>query len=275
MTSTESSTPKKIRKRSSSYPAFSLGDVIDATKNLKDKLGDGPYSREHMAVALGHKGVTGSSAAKIAACVHFGLLERNGNTYSQSDLANRYFNYLSEEERTYILIEAFSKPALYRKLIADYTGKSLPQMLESIFVRNYGIQESVARSAVSSFKGSAEFVGALKNGVLNIELTNNTVTDDEQQLNTVPKTDPMVGTAIPQSGARTSQPLVDNVTGGHLSVTLPSGLVVSYTQDLASAFAFGVFGQKLIELDKAITAYKEALGDKPNHTNGDSPEVGA
>ena len=94
MTNTES-VPKKARKRSASYPAFSLQEVIEATKSLREKLGDGPYSREHMATALGYKGVTGSSGMKIASCVHFGLLERNGNTYSRIDAALLHITFES------------------------------------------------------------------------------------------------------------------------------------------------------------------------------------
>lgn len=262
MANTESA-PKKTRKRSASYPAFSLQEVIDATKSLKEKLGDGPYSREHMATALGYKGVTGSSGMKIASCVHFGLLERNGNTYSQSELASRYFNYLSDDERTQILVEAFGGPALYQKLIAEYNGKSLPQMLESIFVRNYGIQENAARGAVANFRDSAEFVGALKNGVLNVEIGGEGATSERHA-------DAVRNEMSAQGSGQPNQPNVTNVTSGHLSVTLPSGLVVSYTQELASAFAFGIFGQKLMELDKAITNYKKTLsGD-----SGDGTEEG-
>lgn len=251
--------PKKSRKRSSSYPAFSLGEIVESTKILKDKLGDGPYSREHMAVALGYKGVTGSSGAKIAACVHFGMLERNGNTYSQSELANRFFNYLDEQERSQILLEAFGKPTLYQKLITEYSGKSLPLMLESIFVRNYGIQESVARGAVVNFKDSAEFVGALKNGVLNVELGGDAISEGQPVSAANHGVRAAHSIVSAQNGGQAAQNPANSINSGHLSVKLPSGLVVSYTQELAPAFAFGIFGQKLMELDRAIADYRKTL----------------
>lgn len=242
--------PKKTKKRSASYPAFSLQEVVTAKKNLKDQLGDGPYSRDSMAVALGYKGVTGSSSMKIASCVHFGLLDRNGNTYEQSDLANRIFNYIDEEERTTSLLEAFNKPALYQKLIAEYTGKSLPLMLESILIRNYGIQENAARSAVSTFKESAEYVGALKNGVL--------TTNQNQNLE-IPTQDENLGgqqrTVSQSQPQRQASPQSSVVSAGLLSVELPSGLVVSYSQELAPAFAFGAFGNELKALEDAVTSY--------------------
>lgn len=263
-------TPKKTRKRSTSYPAFNLAEVVDAAKELKEKLGDGPYSREHMATALGYKAVTGSSGMKISSCVHFGLLERNGNTYSQSESSNRLFNYYDEDERMCTLLEAFSKPALYSKLIAEYTGKSLPLMLESILVRNYGIQENAAKAAAANFRESAEFVGALKNGVLNVGGS----TGDANDIQAVGDS-PIAKTpyGLPkQIGGQQNLPFATNATSQHLSVTLPSGLVVSYTQELAPAFAFGIFGQKLIELDTAISEYKKTLSSSSKDVDHASAE---
>lgn len=247
--------PKKAKKRSASYPAFSLQEVVTSTKNLKDRLGDGPYSRDSMAVALGYKGVTGSSSMKIASCVHFGLLDRNGNTYNQSELANRIFNYITDEERANSLMEAFSRPALYQKLITEYSGKSLPLMLESILIRSHGIQENAAKSAVSTFKESAEYVGALKNGVLSVsqDQATDATTQEEVSVNQPSVNQPSVDShyqAQKQSYAQTSA-----VPAGLLSVNLPSGLVVSYSQSLASAFAFGAFGSELRALDDAVASH--------------------
>lgn len=242
--------PKKAKKRSASYPAFSIKEVVEATKSLKEQLGDGPYSRDSMAIALGYKGITGSSSMKIASCVHFGLLDRNGNTYSQSELANHIFNFISEEERASSLRTAFGKPTLYQKLISEYSGKSLPLMLESILIRNYGIQENAVKSAVSTFKESAEYVGALKNGVLTMSA------EQEGELPVQPDNSaptPSSSTGTQQQSQSTSQ--VAAATSGFLSVNLPSGLVVSYSQDLASAFAFGIFGKELMELDRVVTEH--------------------
>lgn len=244
------SLPKKIKKRSASYPAYSIQEVIEATKVLKEKLGDGPYARDSMAVALGYKGITGSSSMKIASCVHFGLLDRNGNTYSQSELANHIFNFISEEERANSLLLAFSRPTLYQKLITEYSGKPLPLMLESILIRNYGIQENAVKGAVSTFKESAEYVGVLKNGVLTMNATQEI--GEPMQSSNFTTTSSQTG-----SGLRNHQPMNQplQVSPEFLSVNLPSGLTVSYSQDLASAFAFGIFGKELMDLDRSVTDY--------------------
>lgn len=242
--------PKKAKKRSASYPAFSIQEVIEATKSLKEQLGDGPYSRDSMAIALGYKGITGSSSMKIASCVHFGLLDRNGNTYSQSELANHILNFISEEERVSSLLIAFGKPALYQKLISEYSGKSLPLMLERILIRNYGIQENAVKSAVSTFKESAEYAGALKNGVLTMSVEQ-VEASSNQSNNPAPTHSHSTGAQQP------SHPISQAAAApsGFLSVNLPSGLIIGYSQDLASAFAFGIFGKELMELDGAVAGH--------------------
>jgi len=48
---------------------------------------------------------------------------------------------------------------------------------------------------------------------------------------------------------------INHAATGHLSVNLPSGLIVSYPQSLAPAFAFGEFGATLRALDKAVSDY--------------------
>lgn len=165
----EEAKTKRTVNRSAAYPAISLEEAVEATKLLRDNLGAGPYSRESAAQALGYASVSGASSGKIAACVHFGLLNRDGNVYRQSDLAQKLFVFFSEEEKQATLRIAVGKPALYAKLIATYSGSALPNMLSSILIRNFNITERVAKVAAADFIKSAEYAGILKNGVISLE----------------------------------------------------------------------------------------------------------
>lgn len=157
---------RKRRGRSAAYPACTLEAAIDGMTKLKDNLGKGPYSRDEAAKALGYSGVTGASAGKIAACVHYGLLVRTGNSYDLSDLANRILHSTSDAERGEAIVEAFQTPTLYNKLLQAYAGQALPTMLPSILIRNYGIVDRAAENVAKTFRETAEFAGFLHNGVL-------------------------------------------------------------------------------------------------------------
>jgi uncharacterized protein YifE (UPF0438 family) len=155
----------KKRERSVSYPAIPLEEAITLSFELRKALGRGPYSREDAAVALGYKGVSGTSATKIATMTHFGLLTRHGNAYSQSELADRINHPVSEEDRTMAIRESVRTPKLYQDLLEQYLGQALPTHLANILMRK-GVGAGVAEDVANNFRISSEFAGLLKNGVV-------------------------------------------------------------------------------------------------------------
>lgn len=97
--------------------------------------------------------------------VHFGLLNRNGNTYSQSELAERINHPLSDEDRNNAISEAIQAPRLYKDLLTQFAGQALPVQLGSILIRK-GISAKIADSVAKNFQISLESSGFLKNGVV-------------------------------------------------------------------------------------------------------------
>lgn len=175
--------PKKKQQRSTAYPSISLESALEATALLREKLGQGPYSRESAANAWGNK-LTGASAMKIATLVHFGLLRREGNAYYQSDLATKILIYTNEAEKLEGMREAVQQPKLYKQLIENFKGQALPTMLESILIRQFGITERVSKEAASVFRKSLEHAQLLKNGVvMDVDSTENTNTANDDTSN--------------------------------------------------------------------------------------------
>ena len=159
-------THKNKKNRSSGYPVWSLGDCVEAADLVRQNLGDGWAAREAIAKAMGYSSVTGSSGTKVSACVHFGLLNRSGNTYALSELSKSILVPVSEDEKRTALIDAVKSPTLYAKLIATYAGKALPNMLDNILNREYGIINNSSKKAVEIFKKSLEYAGIFHNGVI-------------------------------------------------------------------------------------------------------------
>lgn len=172
---------KPKQQRSVAYPGFNLESSIESVKTLRLKLGDGPYSREQAAIELGYKGVNGVSATKIAACVHFGLLDRTNNTYSLSELAKSIIASTSENEKLSSIVEAIKTPVLFSKIINAYDNQSLPLSLNNILDRQYGIISKKSKTVAKLFKESAEFAGILHNGV--ISSTGRFIDTDTETLN--------------------------------------------------------------------------------------------
>lgn len=238
---------KKTKNRSTAYPGISLEEAIDATKMLRNNLGTGPYSRDSAAVALGYTGINGASGTKIAGCVHFGLLVREGNVYKQSELADQILIATSDEERMAGIRLAFTKPNLYKKLAEEYNDKSLPKMLDNILVRQHGITERAAKDAASLFKKSAEYAGILVNGVIKL---------DAEEKSPIEATEAQ-GANNPISAAegKTTSTTKTSVPHESLPVIIPdTGVTIMFPVEYAFALGTGAFTEGIKLLAKNIKA---------------------
>lgn len=242
------------RVRSSAYPYLSIEQAIEKTEELRKNLGIGPYSRESASKAIGHEKITGSSASKIAALVHFGLLSRGGNTYSQTELANRILYHVSEEDRELAIKEAVKTPKLYLSLIDRYTGSSLPVMLNNILVREYGINENVANDVAENFKLSLEYAKLLENGVVMDKIASKEIAAE--------KHDTPTGTT--KVGEITSERGVKGVkTDGDIyPIHLPSGIEIRFPSQMGYNFALGEFSAAIKLLEEKAQEILKGKNDK-------------
>ena len=239
---------KRTINRSTAYPGITLEKAIEATKLLRDNLGTGPYSRDSAATALGYKAVSGASIQKISACVHFGLLSRKSNAYSQSELADKMFRFISEEERVQAIRQAVQKPTLYTKLISEFSGRALPKMLDNVLVRNYGITERVAKDVANVFEKSVQFAGLLQNGIITADGATQPEEQEESASSSVGNDEPVTD-ASPD--ANTSQgtpahPPAPVAPTGYMTIAIPDTDVkilfpMSYAYDLSiGSFKTGI-----------------------------------
>jgi len=229
----------KVKKeRSSAYPAVSLEEAINAVAELSKKLGSGPYSRETAAQALGYKGISGASATKIAALAHFGLLKKEGSAYKQSSLSKRILVQKTEEDNKKAISEAFLTPKLYARLFKAYAGKGLPTLLDNILYHDFGIILSSSKEAAETFKRSAEFAGLLKNGVLRNagEVISEEITEEEENADKDQENEATVNSFAQSKG--------------HFPVRLPSGIVISFPQEMSYDFGLGKFAKQIKELEE-------------------------
>lgn len=157
---------KKTVERSSRYPAVDIESAIELIKKLKANLGSGPYARLSVAQGIGYDAITGSSGKRVAALVYYGLLEKSGQKYSLSDLANRILYEISAEDRKEAIVEAVKKPTIFSALIDRYKGEALPALLKNILVREYQIVDKVADDVIRNFTSSLQFADLLKNGII-------------------------------------------------------------------------------------------------------------
>jgi hypothetical protein len=237
----------KIKKnRSTAYPSISLDEAIAYTQKIKAAYGSSSFNRENGVQAMGFNKVTGTTAMKISALVHFGLFIREGNVYKLSELSDRILHPISEEDKHNAIIEACIHPKLFSQLIVKFGGKSLPGLLNNILIREYKINQNIADDLVDTFKKSLETAGIYENGVVaqGVALQNgdDTTNAKVRQVNADP-------TSVKMRPLQISSPVLPQ---GLQQILLSGGVILSYPVNLSYLFAIGKFGPQIQELNSAI-----------------------
>lgn len=253
-------TLKMPRDRSSAYPSINLGEAIECIEKIKKALSNAPFNRENGAKALGYSGVSGASAAKIAALVHFGLVSRTGDVYKLSLLADRILIHKSEEDKKNAIVEALKNPKLYRELIEEFKNQALPTLLNHILVRDHKISEKVSKQVVKDFSSSLEFAGLLINGVVsegstaknsNVGEENESVfVDNERGVKPSVGTEKVAGSIPSSIVSYQSQPL-------------PSGIIIYFPIELAPYVSLGEFLEPMKALEKTANEVQARIEKQP------------
>lgn len=167
MENKEEKEKKNNRERSVAYPSTNLENAIEMLSKLRSELGKGPYSREDAAKGLGYSGISGASSRSVAALVQYGLLTREGNTYSISELAEEITHPTDEtgEKRRHSIVIAAKSPKLFQKIIDQFKNQALPGLLGNILMRE-GVNNNYSKEVSIILKDTLQFSGILKNGVI-------------------------------------------------------------------------------------------------------------
>lgn len=150
--------------RSQSYPAFSIDFCLDLVTKIYNEYGTSSLlKRQEIAAAAG---VTEATVQmRVSSAVQYGLLERShGEGYKPSSLFINVYKPLNEEEKRNALIEALSKPPLYKKLLEEIDGSKVPsaKALSTILFRKHGIAENASEKAAHTFINNLSYVNLIE-----------------------------------------------------------------------------------------------------------------
>jgi len=243
-----------LKERSRAYPAITLSDALTRITRLSDNLGiNGQYNRETVATGMGYGSLSGKASRAVAALAHFGLLVRNKELYSFSALSRKYLLPNDDEDQAVAARAAALTPKLFAEIYQTFKGQVIPKQFSNRLINGFGIQPKAAPEVERIFRATMTTAGLLQPNNILDDAKPVVALEDDTTTNRVD------GQSIPLPQQPSNRASLEE-SDGYLTVKLPSGLVIGYEQGLASAFAFGTFGQKLKELDDAVSAYKESNG---------------
>ncbi len=179
----EKNSLNKQREKSSLYPAVSISECCDFIK-LIDTFGGKSVSYASILDKMKLTSPTTKSfTTRISASKQYGFITTGGSTVQLTELA-RHIIYPPDgpEETQRLLIESFSKPPLYEKLIERFKDKAIPpkEQLSNILMNEYRIIKRVKDIAAECFIESASYLGLLKNGVLCFDAIEDNPNDPEK-----------------------------------------------------------------------------------------------
>lgn len=248
-------TPSIKKSRSRAYPVMALGDALNKLRNINANLGiNGRYNRESIAVGMGYSSLSGASTRAVAAMVQYGLLSREKDLYHLSELAKRYLLPVADNDQELSSRSAALKPSLFNDIYTAFKGQVIPRQFQNRLVHEFGIQQNAAADVERIFRETLVTAGILHdNGIIEdtpvvAQSTPSTGNDADTEVG-------LIETPGDTKHTERQEHKNDNISPTLLSVKLPSGLIVSYPQELASAFAFGLFGSELKALDEAISRH--------------------
>lgn len=206
--------PKQTRERSKAYPGAPLEDCVKFTGIIKKALGRGVHDRESLAKALGFGTVSGAVSPKIAAMVHFGLLDRKLSGYELSSLARSITDPIDDSERLAAIKTAFRSPTLYQEILAKFElDGEIPSRLATHLHRSHGITDGASSQAAEIFVSSGRYASVLddENRIL---VENRSSASQMSSPTTSPEETPADPLVIPQPRP-TSSPQVSLAPTGH------------------------------------------------------------
>jgi len=145
----------------------SVGAATQLLRQVREGVGFGKAGRETVIRALGYNSLNGRSNRILAALLHYGLLERSGDSAVQiSALGKKLLLPTDNVESRRAIADAASRPNLFKKLIVRFQGHGLPGLLPNILVREFGVVPGSSEEVAKVFRESMTDAGLLRNGVL-------------------------------------------------------------------------------------------------------------
>lgn len=163
--STQQAATSQTRKRSVTYPRYSLQQAEKLAMAAFD-IGPRNCDQDKVAQAVGYKNAqNGAFVALRATTNQFGLISYGSGYLSVSEPWIEIFNSEDAERLRQARLDAMYQPDLYKQLLEDYANRQLPSLekfTRDLYLnKKYGILKDAASIAAQVFIESARYAGLL------------------------------------------------------------------------------------------------------------------
>lgn len=162
---TKQTQPNPTRKRSISYPRYSLKDA-EKLAWAAYEMGPRNCDQDKVAQKIGYtNALNGAFVALKATTSQFGLISHSGGYLSVTEEWIEAFHTENTDRLKQARQESIRQPDLYKLIFEQYSGKQLPNVeklaRELHINQKYGILKEAATTAAQIFVESANYAGML------------------------------------------------------------------------------------------------------------------
>lgn len=161
------------KEKSTLYPSYTLKEIIEDFVKVIDTIGGKKVSIELTAKTLGVSSSTKSFTRKLSSAKQYGLIDISKGAIELTEIAKKIL-YPTANDENQLMLQAFSSPPIYSKLIERYNNKALPNniVLANILLEpEYGITKVVKDLVVEKFIANCNELNILKNGILDLNIS--------------------------------------------------------------------------------------------------------
>ncbi len=148
--------------RSPNYPSMSLGDSIEAVRDVYAKEKRAKFPRTSLANHLGYSSLNGRALSKIGALRAYGLIEGREDALTVSATARALIDAPKDSsDYFYALQEAFHSPPLFSRIVAEHGEETPSPQTLRWWLSQQGYVGDAADKALKVYLASAELVNSL------------------------------------------------------------------------------------------------------------------
>ncbi len=149
--------------RSPNYPSMSLGDAVDAIREVYAREKRAKFPRSSLATHLGYTSLNGRALSKIGALRAYKLIEGREDALTVSAIARALIDAPKEsEDYIHALHEAFNSPPLFSRILAEHGDETPSPQTLRWWLSQQGYVGDAADKALKVYLASVELVNSLE-----------------------------------------------------------------------------------------------------------------
>lgn len=154
----------RIQISAEQLPRKSLEQALRVARALREVYAGGPSQWPQIADAMGISAELQTNEYFLWSAQAYGLIEKNGDTYSLSEIGRKALAPTTASEDREALVRSLMTPVVFSRFFTDYNGNPFPgeEHIGNVLELRYGVPRERVEEAKILLRENGLFVGILR-----------------------------------------------------------------------------------------------------------------